>query len=209
MLTELRITNFAVIEGLSLTIDSGFTVLTGETGAGKSLLIDAVALLIGGRASSEQIRFGEDEAHLEASFEIPRSHSILDKLKAQDILGPEDSHLVIRRIIARSGRNRVYLNGILTPVHVLEEFAGTLIDIHGQHDQQSLLSSVAQLEVLDAFGQIRELRDQYRVLHQEWVGSRQARAEVETTMQHRAHQEDLLKFQRQELEEAGCRIGEE
>jgi DNA repair protein RecN (Recombination protein N) len=209
MLTELRITNFAVIEGLSLTLDSGFTVLTGETGAGKSLLIDAVALLVGGRASSEQIRFGEDEAHLEASFEIPLSHPILDKLKAQEILGPEDSHLVIRRIIARSGRNRVYLNGILTPVHVLEEFAGTLIDIHGQHDQQSLLSSVAQLEVLDAFGQVRELRDQYQVIHQEWVGSRQARAEVETTMQHRAQQEDLLKFQRQELEEAGCRIGEE
>jgi len=209
MLTELRITNFAVIEGLSLTLESGFTVLTGETGAGKSLLIDAVALLVGGRASSEQIRFGEDEAHLEASFEIPPSHPILDTLKAQEILRPDDSHLVIRRIIARSGRNRVYLNGILTPVHVLEEFAGTVIDIHGQHDQQSLLSSVAQLEVLDAFGQIRELRDQYRVIHQKWDGSRQARAEVETTMQHRVQQEDLLKFQRQELEEAGCRIGEE
>lgn len=74
MLTELRITNFAVIERLSLTIDSGFTVLTGETGTGKSLLIDAVALLVGGRASSDQIRFGEDEAQLEASFEIPLMH---------------------------------------------------------------------------------------------------------------------------------------
>lgn len=209
MLTELRITNFAVVETLSLTIDSGFTVLTGETGAGKSLLIDAVALLVGGRASSEQIRFGEDEAQLEASFEIPSSHPLLHRLQSQEILGSHDSHLVIRRIIARSGRNRVYLNGILTPVHVLEEFAGTLIDIHGQHDQQSLLSSVAQLEVLDAFGDVAELRDQYRAIHQEWGRSRQARAEIATAVQQRTQQEDLLKFQRQELEEAACRVGEE
>ncbi|MBX3301749.1 MAG: DNA repair protein RecN [Nitrospira sp.] len=209
MLTELRITNFAVIETLSLIIDSGFTVLTGETGAGKSLLIDAVTLLVGGRASSEQIRFGEDEAQLEASFEIPSSHPLLERLRKQEILGLHDSTLVIRRIIARSGRNRVYLNGRLTPVHVLEEFAGTLIDIHGQHAQQSLFSSAAQLEVLDAFGQVRELRDQYRAIHQEWVRSRHARTKIATTVQHRAQQEDLLKFQRQELEEAACRIGEE
>lgn len=209
MLTELRITNFAVIETLSLTINSGFTVLTGETGAGKSLLIDAVTILVGGRASSEQIRFGEDEAQLEASFEIPSSHPLLDRLRGQEILGPRDSHLVIRRIIARSGKNRVYLNGVLTPVHMLEEFAGTLIDIHGQHDQQSLLSNAAQLDVLDAFGQVRELRDQYRAIHQEWVHTRRARTEVATTAQQRAQQEDLLRFQRQELEEAECRIGEE
>ncbi len=209
MLTELRITNFAVIETLSLTIDSGFTVLTGETGAGKSLLIDAVTLLVGGRASIEQIRFGEEEAQLEAAFEVPPSHPLLERLRNQEILGPHDSTLVIRRIIARSGRNRVYLNGILTPVHVLEEFAGTLIDIHGQHDQQSLLSGSAQLEVLDAFGQVCELRDQYRAIHQEWSRSRHARAKIAETVQHRAQQEDLLKFQRQELEEAACRIGEE
>lgn len=209
MLTELRITNFAVIETLSLTINSGFTVLTGETGAGKSLLIDAVTILVGGRASSEQIRFGEDEAQLEASFEIPSSHPLLDRLRGQEILGPRDSHLVIRRIIARSGKNRVYLNGVLTPVHMLEDFAGTLIDIHGQHDQQSLLSNAAQLDVLDAFGQVRELRDQYRAIHQEWVHTRRARTEVATTAQQRAQQEDLLRFQRQELEEAECRIGEE
>lgn len=209
MLTELRITNFAVIEALNLTIGSGFTVLTGETGAGKSLLIDAVTLLVGGRASIEQIRFGADEAQLEASFEIPPSHPLLERLRKQEILGPRDSTLVVRRIIARSGRNRVYLNGMLTPVHVLEEFAGTLIDIHGQHDQQSLLSSAAQIEVLDAFGQVGELRDQYRAIHQEWVRSRHARTKIAETLQHRVQQEDLLKFQRQELEEAACRLGEE
>ena len=209
MLTELRITNFAVIERLSLNMDSGFTVLTGETGTGKSLLIDAVALLVGGRASSDQIRFGEEEAQLEASFEIPLAHPLLQQLRAQAVLGPSDSQLIIRRIIARSGRNRVYLNGILSPVHVLEEFAGTLVDIHGQHDQQSILAGSAQLEVLDAFGRLLELRAQYRSIHREWVRSREERAALAVTLQQRAQQEDLLGFQQQELQEAACRMGEE
>lgn len=209
MLTELRITNFAVIERLSLTIDSGFTVLTGETGTGKSLLIDAVALLVGGRASSDQIRFGEDEAQLEASFEIPLMHPLLRRLRDREILGPQDTQLIIRRIIARSGRNRVYLNGVLSPVHVLEEFAGTLIDIHGQHDQQSLLSNPAQLEVLDAFGRLLELRSQYRSVHREWVRVREERAQLVARLQQRSQQEGLLRFQQQELDEAACRIGEE
>jgi len=205
MLTELRITNFAVIERLSLTIDSGFTVLTGETGAGKSLLIDAMALLVGGRASSDQIRFGEEEAQLEASFEIPLTYPLLQRLRAQEILGPHDSQLIIRRIIARSGRNRVYLNGVLSPVHVLEEFAGTLIDIHGQHDQQSLLSTSAQLEVLDAFGRLLELRSQYRSTHRDWVRFREERAELAARLQQRAQQEDVLRFQQQELDAAQTR----
>ncbi len=209
MLTELRITNFAVIERLSLTIDSGFTVLTGETGTGKSLLIDAVALLVGGRASSDQIRFGEDEAQLEASFDIPLTHPLLPRLRAREVLGPQDSQLIIRRIIARSGRNRVYLNGILSPVHVLEEFAGTLIDIHGQHDQQSLLSNSAQLEVLDAFGRLLELRSEYRSVYRDWVRFREERAELAAQLQQRTQQEDVLRFQRQELDEAACRLGEE
>jgi DNA repair protein RecN (Recombination protein N) len=209
MLTELRITNFAVIERLSLIIDSGFTVLTGETGTGKSLLIDAVALLVGGRASSDQIRFGEDEAQLEASFEIPLTHPLLQRLRVREVLGPQDSQLIIRRIIARSGKNRVYLNGVLSPVHVLEEFAGTLIDIHGQHDQQSLLSNSAQLEVLDAFGRLLDLRSQYRSTHREWVRFREERTELAARLQQQTQQEDLLRFQQQELDEAACRIGEE
>ena len=209
MLTELRITNFAVIERLSLNMDSGFAVLTGETGTGKSLLIDAVALLVGGRASSEQIRFGEDEAQLEASFEIPLTHPLLQRLRAKEVLGPNDSQLIIRRIIARSGRNRVYLNGILSPVHVLEEFAGTLVDIHGQHDQQSLLSSSAQLEVLDAFGRLLELRSQYQSIHRELVSSREKRTALAISLQQRAQQVDLLSFQQEELDEAACRLGEE
>lgn len=209
MLTELRITNFAVLEQLSLSVDSGFTVLTGETGAGKSLLIDAIALLVGGRASSDQIRHGEEEAQLEASFQIPADHSILDRLRDQGILGPKESQLIIRRVIARSGRNRVYLNGVMSPVHVLERFGGTLVDIHGQHDQQSLLSTSTQLAVLDAFGRLQELRAQYQAAYGEWMRIRQERAGLAALIQQGAQREDFLKFQRQELDDAALHPGEE
>jgi len=209
MLTELRITNFAVIEQLSLNVGSGFTVLTGETGTGKSLLIDAVALLVGGRASSDQVRFGEEEAQLEASFEIPPAHPLLKRLRDQGVLGAKDSQLIIRRVIARSGRNRVYLNGTMSPVHVLEDFGGTLIDIHGQHDQQSLLSNSVQLDAVDAFGRLQELRGQYHAAYREWVRYRDERDRCVAQVQQRAQLEDLLKFQRQELDDAACCLGEE
>ncbi len=209
MLTELRISNFAVLEQLDLSIDAGFTVLTGETGAGKSLLIDAIALLIGGRASSDQIRFGEDEAQLEASFVIPSGHLMLDRLRAQEILGPQDSQLIIRRVIARSGRNRVYLNGVMSPVHVLEEFGGTLVDIHGQHDQQSLLVPSTQLDALDAFGRLQTLREQYQSAYRDWTAACRERAELAVKIQQAAQREDYLVFQLQELDDAALCAGEE
>jgi DNA repair protein RecN (Recombination protein N) len=209
MLTELRISNFAVLEQLNLSIEAGFTVLTGETGAGKSLLIDAITLLIGGRAASDQIRFGEDEAHLEAAFMIPPGHPMLDRLRAQEILGPHDSQLIIRRVIARSGRNRVYLNGVMSPVHVLEEFGGTLVDIHGQHDQQSLLAPATQLDALDAFGRLQTLREQYQSAYGDWTVSCRERAELVVKIQQAAQREDYLVFQLQELDDAALCAGEE
>ncbi|HXV69049.1 MAG TPA: DNA repair protein RecN [Nitrospira sp.] len=209
MLTELRIVNFAVVEQLSLSVDNGFTVLTGETGAGKSLLVDALALLVGGRASSDQIRFGEEEAELEAAFKIPSDHPVLAGLRAQGILGDRDCQLIIRRIISRSGRNRVYLNGAMSPVHMLEEFGGTLVDVHGQHEQQSLLSGATQLEALDAFGRLRELKEEYQAVYREWITARQAREELAVRLRETAQREDFLRFQRQELEDAAVRSGEE
>ncbi len=209
MLTELRIVNFAVIEQLTLAFDQGFTILTGETGAGKSLLIDAIALLVGGRASADQIRFGADEAHLEAAFHIPATHPLLGRLREQGILNPDESQFIIRRILSRSGRNRVYLNGSLTPLHVLEALGGTLVDIHGQHEQQSLLAAATQLAAVDTFGNLNSLRDKYQAVHEAWTASCRMRDELTVRHQNRAQREDLLRFQERELEEAGLRTGEE
>jgi DNA repair protein RecN (Recombination protein N) len=209
MLAELRIVNFALIEELHLHFLTGFTVLTGETGAGKSLLIDAIGLLVGGRASIEQIRSGEDEAHLEASFELSDLHPLLQQLRSRDIIGPKDNHIVLKRILSRSGRHRVYLNGSLCSLRVLEELGGTLVDIHGQHEQQSLLAPAKQLEAVDGFGSTEPLRTRYEAAYREW---KELAARIDATREsgtERDRLEELLRFQVQEIEQAGLLIDEE
>ncbi len=208
MLTELRIVNFAILEELSLRFEPGFTVLTGETGAGKSLLIDAIALLVGGRASADQIRFGTEEASLEAAFHLP-DHPLQARLRDQGILGPADSELIVRRVIARSGRNRVYLNGTMSSLHALEELGGTLVDLHGQHDQQSLLAAATQRSVVDAFGNLQARGAAYREGYEAWKAACEERDRSIRESQHRAQREELLRFQCAELDEAALREGED
>ena len=209
MLAELRIVNFALIEQLSLQFQSGFTVLTGETGAGKSLLIDAIALLVGGRASTDQIRSGEDEAHLEAAFHLPDTHPLLRRLKLQDIIGQNESELILKRVLSRSGRHRVYVNGSLCPLRVLEELGGTLVDIHGQHEQQSLLATAKQLDALDGFGRLDELRRTYEKSYQGWKELHRQLDALQRDLLDRTRREDLVRFQVQEIEQAGLLPDEE
>src|SRR5574338_261461 len=155
MLTELRISNFGVIDQLAIDFHPGFTVLTGETGAGKSLLIDALALLLGARASTDQIRSGAQEAHLEAVFSLASGDPLLEELRRDNYVDSGSSDLIIHRVVAASGRNRNYLNANPVSLPLLERLGGTLVDIHGQHDQQSLLAPDVQLDTLDAFGHLR------------------------------------------------------
>lgn len=209
MLTELRIAHFAVIEQLALQFHEGFTVLTGETGAGKSILIDALALLIGGRASTDQIRTGSEEAQLEASFSLRQLPDLRDQLCADGILGPQDEDLIIRRVLSRSGRHRIYLNGTLSPLHQIEALGGTLVDIHGQHDQQSLLSADQHLTALDAFGGLQEMRREYRQVYQRWKERQRQLEELRRLAADRAQRADFLRFQYQEISEAGLQSGEE
>src|SRR5215813_2318239 len=209
MLAELRIVNFALIEQLSLQFQSGFIVLTGETGAGKSLLIDAIALLVGGRASTDQIRSGEDEAQLEAAFQLPDTHPLIQRLRTEDIIGRNESELILRRVLSRSGRHRVYVNGGLCPLRVLEELGGTLVDIHGQHEQQSLLVTLKQLDAVDGFGAIAPLRMRYEAAYREW---KDMLAQLDVTRQmgsERDRVQELLQFQVQEIEQAGLLVDEE
>lgn len=209
MLAELRIVNFALIEQLSLQFQSGFTVLTGETGAGKSLLIDAIALLVGGRASTDQIRSGEDEAQLEAAFHLPDTHPLLQRLRQHEIIGQNESELILRRVLSRSGRHRVYVNGSLCPLRVLEELGGTLVDIHGQHEQQSLLATAQQLDALDGFGRLYELRRKYAQTYQGWKELCRQLEALQRDAVDRARREDMLRFQVQEIEQAGLLPDEE
>lgn len=209
MLTELRITNFAIIEQVSIQFSEGFQVLTGETGAGKSILVDAVALLMGGRASGDQIRAGAEEAVLEAAWSLPPTGPVTDSLRQAGVLSHQDSELIIRRVLSRSGRNRIYLNGNLAPLNQIQSLAGLLIDIHGQHEQQSLLSAQAQLEALDAFGGIQDMRNIYATQYGQWRARQRELEEARTLAAEREQREELLRFQVRELEEAAVQPGEE
>ncbi len=209
MLTELRIANFAVIDRLTLQFSTGFHVFTGETGAGKSILVDAIALLVGGRATTDVIRAEAEEAEVEAAFTLPEHQALLARFRDSGVLEPQDTDLIIRRVIARTGRNRVYLNGRLTPLHVLEALAGTLLDLHGQHDQQSLLAASAQLNAVDEFGGLAARRAAYTHRYESLKAGQRRLEEVKRQQHERTQREDYLRYQFRELEAAALAPGEE
>ena len=209
MLTDLRISHFALIDHLELEFTPGFQVFTGETGAGKSLLVDALILLLGGRASGEQIRSGAKEATLEAAFSLSGHPAILAKLKEWDLLPEGTQDLLLRRILSREGRSRMYVNGTLVPLHQMVELSGWLVDIHGQHEQQSLLSSKVQLHVLDAFGGLLSLRDEYATRYHHWQELIRAVAGASQRSKEQRERAEFLRFQCEELGKAQLVPGED
>ena len=209
MLTELRISHFALIDHLELEFSPGFQVLTGETGAGKSLLVDALILLLGGRASGEHIRSGAREATLEAAFSLSGHPPILEKLKEWDLLPDGTQDLLLRRILSREGRSRMYVNGTLVPLHQMAELGGWLVDIHGQHEQQSLLSSKVQMHVLDAFGGLLTLRDEYVAHYHRWRELVRAVDDATQQSKDRHEREEFLRFQSEELGKSQLVPGED
>src|SRR5712671_2305031 len=191
MLRFLRIRRLAVIDAVEVEFDPGLNVLTGETGAGKSILVEAVGLLLGGRASGDLVRTGEDSASIEAIFEG----------------GGEE--LLVRREITSQGRSRAFVNGELTTAGALKDLSSRLIELHGQHEHQTLLDPSTHLDVLDEFGAlqplIRPVADAFDAYRQAAVALTQARAVV---MERSAH-EELVAFQLAELDRAGLKPGED
>ncbi|MFW5966283.1 MAG: DNA repair protein RecN [Persicimonas sp.] len=208
MLSHLVIRNFAIIEHLEIPFYEGYTVLTGETGAGKSIIIDALNLLLGGRASTEVIRSDEDEAMVEAIF-IPhpdRLDRIEQRLAEEGI--EAGSELVVRRIVSRSGRNKVFINGGLSTVSTLGEVTGGMVDISGQHQHYSLFDVARHVEMLDAFAEIGELRERMNEAHAEIAELRRRLERIAQGDQERLNRIDFLRFQLEEIEEADLEPGE-
>jgi DNA repair protein RecN (Recombination protein N) len=208
MLIELRIENFAVIERLSVSLEPGLNVLTGETGAGKSIIVGALSLLLGERASSESVRTGASRAVVEGVFDVARRPEILALLDEHG-LAQEDGLLILRREVAAEGRNRAWVNGSASTAGLVGELGGRLVDLHGQHEHQALLRVDAQRAILDAYaGQaemVAELRSAYGAL-------RQARWDLEQLEDRRREieqQADFLRFQLGEIEEAAIDPDEE
>lgn len=207
MLREIRIRNIAIIEEAILTPAEGLTVLTGETGAGKSIVIDALELVLGGRGSADLIRSGCDEAAVEALIEVPQGSPVLDKLHDMGI--EVDGELVVRRLISATGRGRAYLNGTLVNISTLSDITRGLIDIHGQHEHQSILASDVQLNLLDAFAGLDKAVSSFRERYTGYTEIRKSLDRLAQDERDRAQRQDLLRFQLDEIAAANIVSGED
>lgn len=207
MLTDLTIKNVAIIDSLHIALKPGLTVLTGETGAGKSIIIDAVGLIMGNRASSELIRSGEEEAVVEALFNIQSLPEIQNMLEEAGF--DCDDELLIKRSLSRSGKNRIFINGGLATLTLLTDIAPRLINIYGQHDSQTLLKPDNHLRLLDSFAGTTTRRQEFSrtfsllsELKQQISGLESAERDAEKRL-------DLLSYQSEEIAKAELKAGEE
>ncbi|MBL0226142.1 MAG: DNA repair protein RecN [Geobacteraceae bacterium] len=207
MLTDLTIRNIAIIDSLQIAFKPGLTVLTGETGAGKSIIIDAVGLVMGGRASSDLIRSGEEEATVEAIFDISGLPQIREQLAEAGF--DCDDELLVKRSISRAGKNRIYLNGSMATLALLADITRCLINIYGQHESQTLLRPENQLALLDAFAGTTAVRDRFAETFRQLQTVRDRMEQLDEQERESARRVDLLSFQSGEIAAAGLKPGEE
>ncbi|NVN92842.1 MAG: DNA repair protein RecN [Desulfuromonadales bacterium] len=207
MLTDLSITNVAIIDSLHLSFRSGLTILTGETGAGKSIIIDAVGLIMGDRASAELIRSGADEAVVEALFNISGLPEVGQLLEESGF--EQGSELLIKRSISRSGKNRIFINGGMATLALLTDISRRLINIYGQHESQTLLRPENQLQRLDAFAGTVAQREAFATLYRTLQELRERLERIDEQERELSRKLDLLSFQSQEIAQAELRSGEE
>lgn len=208
MLIELRIKDYAVIHDLTLELGSGLSALSGETGAGKSIIVGALSLLLGERAASDTVRTGAERAMVEAVFDVatyPKLGVQLDDLGIE----AEDGLLILRREVAAVGRNRAWINESPTTARTVGELGRSLVDLHGQHEHQTLLRKDTQRHILDAFGEAEEDASAVEEAYEELGGLEAKLRELQDHRRELASRVDFLRFQMRELEEADVQSGEE
>lgn len=212
MLQELRIRNFAIIDEVNLSFSKGFNVITGETGAGKSIILNAVHLLMGDRAGDEIIRSSEEEAIVEALFDLSGNEEVREKIREKSgrIRSPqEESSCLIRRVLSRSGRGKVFLNENLTTLGTLTEMGEKLLSVYGQHEHQSLQRVENHLDILDEFGGLVQLREEYREHFERFLSLSGEIRRIREEKEKGAKERELWVFQLREIEGAGLQPGEE
>ena len=208
MLLELRIQDFAVIDRVSVRLAPGLNVLTGETGAGKSIVVGALSLLLGERASADLVRAGADRAVVEGVFDVAERPDVLELLADQG-LEAEDGHLILRREVSATGRGRAWVCGAATTAAFVGELGRRLVDLHGQHEHQTLLRPDEQRAILDAYAESTALADAVRSAHARVLEYRRELMELERRRAAVEQRADLLRFQVEEIEAARLREDEE
>lgn len=212
MLVSLHVRNFVLIEDCRIEFHPGLNVLTGETGAGKSILAGALSLLVGERGSPESARNPDHDAVIEAEFALdpasPHTREIHALLEAAGIPW-EDEVLLVKRILAPGGRSRIFINNTSCLVKNLKELGERLMDLHGQHEHQSLLHKSSYRPLLDRFGGYQNILDAYRAAYAEWQDIRRRLQILETNERERRRREDMLRYQVEEIEKAGLAEGED
>ncbi len=208
MLLELAVENYAVVDRLRVRFHAGLNLLTGETGSGKSIVVGALGLLLGARASADMIRSGEQRARVSGRFTLPQESTARELLESAG-LEDEDGELLIEREILSGGKSRVYIGSRPATAALLKDLAQYLGDIHGQHDQQLLFDREAQMDMLDAFAQAQALRGAVEDRYRGWRDADQALRELEGGEQEKLRQLDVWQFQRREIEAAQLKPGED
>jgi DNA repair protein RecN (Recombination protein N) len=208
MLTELRIKNFAIIESLTLPLAPGFNVLSGETGAGKSIIVGALGLLLGERASGDLIRTGADRAVVEGVFDIA-GHSSASTVLDERGIDVENETVVLRREVSANGRARAWVNGSTVTAAVLAEIGRLLVNLHGQHEAQTLLDVDAQRQILDAFGGATDQAAQVRTAYDALASVRRDMQTLESRRADAERRADYLRHVTQEIEAARLTAGED
>ena len=206
MLTHILIRDFAIIDALELEFSPGMTVLTGETGAGKSILVDALGLVLGDRADNGVVRHGSEKAEIGAEFELKDAKEAAVWLEENDLA--EDGQCILRRVVGKDGRSRAQINGRSVPLQSLKELGELLLEIHGQHEHQSLMRPAAQMALLDAYGAHTDLLSKTGKIHSEWKAAHDRLTALKTAAGDRENRIEMLRHQVAELSALALKPGE-
>lgn len=209
MLRSLRIKDFAIIDELGLELSPGLNVMTGETGAGKTIIVEALRLILGERASPDSIRAGEERAAVTAVFDLEGAPSAVRRRLEEAGVEGEGGELIIHRVVSEGGKGRITVNGVPVTAGVVKGFAAHLVDVSSQHEHQLLLDPAEHAAVVDAFGGHGDLIARYRSAHARWAGASSEVAELEANERQAKEKLDFLQFQLRELKSADLRAGEE
>ncbi len=209
MLVNLKITNLALIQNCEIDLRDGFSVFTGETGAGKSVLMSSIGLLLGNRADSDSIRNGEESAEVIGLFKFSVLPVAIETYLKEQEIECDEGELIIRRILSRSGRNKMFINQVSVPLAVIKKIGDLMIDLHGQHDHQALLHEDAPYGIIDLLHGVPEKRDSYRHAWQQMVHAKAAVIDQRRRAKELLEKREFLQFQYDEISKLELKSGEE